>query len=551
LLVLTACGSPPEKPADSGILARVGDVTITTRKLGRALKILYPPGSPRPEHVERKALQRLIDFELLIAAAEAKDLEHDWQVRNIVEQKEQELLLDELFRRGILKSSPQVSREEAREYFERHRIGEERRLSRILMGNPVAADKVLTRLRGGEDFATVASEVSEDGETAMKGGDLGWMSRLSFKSHLLRRQVFDAAVGDIIGPVQEPDGYSLLKVIDTRHVSFASSAAAVEKAMLEQKKTLDTFKFLEELAERASLQGNTESLQLLLARLSEAGKELPELKKREGSLVLFAMDDIRWTLDHFMGAMLRERDQAEIRTLEDLRRYARRLFALKVLLPRRAAELGLQETERVQKGLERSRREALMDRLRQIEVDERISPSEKEIRAYYQQHRDRFVISERISIQEILADTRDQAEALIAEVEKGRDLDELARRYTRRSPRVRRAGGRVRLQRPDKYGNVGWEAKSAEVGDIVGPVKSKQGYSIFKVLKKIPGYQQNFEEAKGRAAAHLRQEMVQQGIEDLLERLRARYENQVEIYEDHLQAYLQAGRNALSDGASR
>lgn len=539
LLIFAACSSAPEKPADPDVLARVGEATITADRLDKAVEILYPPGSSHPEQVEEKVLQRLIDFELMILGARARDLENDWQVRNTVEVKEQELQLDELFFRGILKSNPHVSNEEAREYFERHRISEQRRLGRILLDTPPAAASILARLRGGEDFDRMASEFSQEAETAAKGGDLGWMSRLSFKSHILRRQVFGAAVGDIIGPIHEPDGYSLLKIIEVRHVPFDSSAAAVKKAMLEQKKAIDTFKFLEDLAERSSLRENTQSLQLLLTRLSEAGKELPELKKGEGERVLFTMDDTQWTLGQFMSAMLQERDQAEIRTLEDLQLYARRLFALKVLLSRRAAELGLNETERVHKGVERTRRQALMDRLRQVEIDEHIDPSEDELRAYYQQHRDQYVINKRISIQEILVDTRDMAEKLLAEIEQGKDMDELARRYTQRSPRIRRAGGRVQLLRPDKYGQVGWEAQNARKGEIIGPVKSTQGYSVFKVIDIVPARPLSFEEAKGRLNAHIRQALIQQKIEDLLERLRDRHKGQIEIYEDHFQAYLQ------------
>jgi parvulin-like peptidyl-prolyl isomerase len=539
LLLLVACGSSPEKPTDPDLLAQVGEATITADRLDKAVAILYPQAASRPQQVEEKVLQRLIDFELMVIGARARNLENDWQVRNLVEAKKQELQLDELFFRGILKSGPHVSDEEAREYFERHRISEQRRLGRILLDTPPAASRLLARLRAGEEFARMASEFSQEAETAANGGDLGWMSRLSFKSHMLRRQLFDADVGEVVGPIHEPDGYSLLKIIEVRHVSFDSSAAAVKKAMIEQKKTIDTFNFLEDLADRAGLQENAESLQLLLARLSEAGKEMPELKKGEGKLVLFTMEDTPWTLSQFLSAMVSERDQAEIRTIEDLRLYARRLFALKVLLSRRATELGLDETERVKKGVERTLRQALMDRLRQVEVDERIDPSDEDLRSHYEQHRDQFATNERISIQEILVDTRDMAEKLLAEIEQGGDMDELARRYTQRSSRVRRAGGRVQLMRPDKYGSVGWEAKNAKEGDIVGPVKSTQGYSIFKVLDIVPARQLSFEEAKGRANARLRQELTQQKIEDLLERLREQHERQVEIYEDHFYAYLQ------------
>jgi peptidyl-prolyl cis-trans isomerase C len=543
--LLAACSwAPEEQPAGPQVLARVGETDITADKLERALEALYPPGAAQPASKERQALERLIDMEVLLLAARDQGLEHDWQVENIVARKEQELLLEELYRRGVLKSEEEITREEARVYFERHRIGQERRLSRILLTGPAAADQALSRLRAGEDFARVASELSEDGETAAQGGDLGWMSRLSFKSHLLRRQVFDAEVGQLIGPFQEPDGFSILMATGERQVPFESAATAVEQAMREQKRTLDTFKYLEGLADQAHIEEREKTLHLLLARLSEAGREMPQFKKGEGREVLFSTGQVEWTLDHFMAAMVSERDQAEIRSLEDLRLYAHRLFALKVLLPRRARELGIHQAENVARPLERTRREALVDRLRQIEVIERIDPGEEQVRAYYEKHRDRYARSERISILEVLADTRAQADSLLAQAERGGDLEELSRRYSKRSPRIRRAGGRLQLLRPDKYGNIGWEAKDAREGELVGPVRTQQGYSVFKVLKKIPGYEQSFEEARGRAATHLREELIQQGFDRLLARLRDRYQGQVRLYEEHLQAYLASLKSA-------
>lgn len=40
-----------------------------------------------------------------------------------------------------------------------------------------AAQAALDRVKGGEDFATVATEVSEDPGSAVNGGDLGWFTR--------------------------------------------------------------------------------------------------------------------------------------------------------------------------------------------------------------------------------------------------------------------------------------------------------------------------------------------------------------------------------------
>ncbi|NKB66506.1 MAG: hypothetical protein GKR89_05555 [Candidatus Latescibacteria bacterium] len=536
-LFWAACEAPPaEKPQDPNIVARVGDKEIGIERLKRALDRLYPDVDERPEGVERKVLQRLIESELLIIEARTQNLDRDWRVQNAVQQKAQELILEELFRRGILEAAEGVDEAEARDYFKRYHIGEERRLRRILVDSPETVGMVFSQLKGGEDFAVLAQEISHDPRTAGQGGDLGWKSRLGFRSHVLRRQIFGAQVGDLIGPLQEPDGFSVIQVVDIRQVPFDSSAAAVRLAVVEQKQTLTTLKFLEDLADRGQVREEADNLHLLLRRLSEAGMEMPELREDEGARVLLRIDDMDWTLGHFMNAMRSERDPAEIKSAEDLRLYARRLFALKILLPRRAAELGIDQTEYVRQGRERVERAELMERLRALEVEERIDIEEDEVRAYYEANREVYIRPERISILEILVDTRDQAEELLVEIEKGGDLDQLARRYSKRSTRVRRAGGRMQLMRPDKYGRVGWEAKDAQVGEVVGPVKSNQGFSIIKVLKKIPAYQQTFAEDKIRAEGHLRQELIQEGLDELLQRLTERYADRIEVYQDRLQA---------------
>ena len=79
------------------------------------------------------------------------------------------------------------------------------------------------------------------------------------------------------------------------------------------------------------------------------------------------------------------------------------------------------------------------------------------------------------------------------------------------------------------------------MGEVVGPVKTSQGYSVFEVLKKIPGYQQSFEEVRIRARWHLEQDLAVQRFNDYVGQLRERYSGSVRISEPHLQAFLSRG----------
>ena len=227
-----------------------------------------------------------------------------------------------------------------------------------------------------------------------------------------------------------------------RQLPYEKMSDAAHKALIAHRNGTAAMEFLSDLADRAEVRLDPDGLSLLLGRLAAAGVGMPELDKGEGGRVLLTARGDKWTLQHFMAAMLSERDQAEIKSLEDLRLYARRVYALVVLLPRRGAELGLRDAERVEKGVEKTLREALIDRLRQVEIEEKIQLSEEDLRDYYDRHREDYVRSERITILEVLLETREEAEILLQKIEAGENLAELAGRHSV-SQLARQAGGRA------------------------------------------------------------------------------------------------------------
>jgi len=74
-------------------------------------------------------------------------------------------------------------------------------------------DAVRARIEGGEDFAAVAREVSEDPASARNGGDLGFFARGQMVP-AFEEAAFGAKVGELVGPVESPFGVHLLEVTD-------------------------------------------------------------------------------------------------------------------------------------------------------------------------------------------------------------------------------------------------------------------------------------------------------------------------------------------------
>lgn len=98
------------------------------------------------------------------------------------------------------------------------------------------AEAVAAELQGGADFATVASEQSDDTTSAVEGGDLDCNARETFIPE------FDEAVwslepGTVSGVVESPAGFHVLEVTERRTPTFEDVAEDIRsqlQAQLEQ-----------------------------------------------------------------------------------------------------------------------------------------------------------------------------------------------------------------------------------------------------------------------------------------------------------------------------
>ena len=82
----------------------------------------------------------------------------------------------------------------------------------ILVTTEEEAKAVIERLKKGEDFATVALEVSKDTGNAQSGGDLGWFGRDAMVKPF-EDASFSLKVGEISAPVKSDFGFHVIQVL--------------------------------------------------------------------------------------------------------------------------------------------------------------------------------------------------------------------------------------------------------------------------------------------------------------------------------------------------
>ncbi len=103
---------------------------------------------------------------------------------------------------------------------ERKQEPEEVRVQAILLGGEEEAQDVRTKLGAGEDFATLAEELSQHTATKENGGDLGWLSRYEM-SFVFDEFAFnpELELETLSEPIRDETvatggGYWLLKILD-------------------------------------------------------------------------------------------------------------------------------------------------------------------------------------------------------------------------------------------------------------------------------------------------------------------------------------------------
>ena len=85
--------------------------------------------------------------------------------------------------------------------------------------------KILQQVREGGSFVAYARQFSE-ASTAATGGDLGWVRPAQLPQSLAEAAV-QMQVGQVVGPIQVPGGFSILYLIDSRQVLTADPRNAV------------------------------------------------------------------------------------------------------------------------------------------------------------------------------------------------------------------------------------------------------------------------------------------------------------------------------------
>lgn len=142
--------------------------------------------------------------------------------------------------------------------------------------------------------------------------------------------------------------------------------------------------------------------------------------------------------------------------------------------------------------------DSYLSKLLMIHMFDSVRVSEEQAYSIYQQNDWKRTPPQLVNIAEVLTDSLSVAEKVLNELNKGVNIKDLARRYTKRDS-LRNKGGEFGYFNITQHGEIGRIASQLKINDIYGPLKLEEGYSIFQVLDKkddTTSYTMSFNEVK-------------------------------------------------------
>lgn len=208
--------------ASAKVLAKVNGAEITDDDLAVAKEDLGPGLPAQLEGPARDAyvLDYLVDGKIVAQKAQADKLDAAPDFAKKVAYYRDKLLMESLLGKVAVDAASEAAVQKAYDAVAKTQAPESEVHARhILVESEDEAKKVLTRVKDGEDFGKIATEVSKD--AGSKGGDLGWFTKDRMVPEFAEA-AFATAPGQIAGPVKSQFGWHVIKVEEKREKKFPS-----------------------------------------------------------------------------------------------------------------------------------------------------------------------------------------------------------------------------------------------------------------------------------------------------------------------------------------
>lgn len=262
LILILGCSKPKDET-----VVKTESSKITKSQIIEELQALPPQTKMFLSSTEgtKRLKEELIKRELLYEEAKDRGLQKSEEFKKRMEEFRKITLINMLLEEE-LKKLQNVTEKDAKDYYEQHKEEfikpQQVRLSQIVVKNEEEAKKVYERLNKGEDFATLAKELSRDEKTKTSGGDIGFFSKEQLNPQI-QNVVFNLKKGQVSMPLTYKGELYIFKVTDIK--GTPQEFESIKNQLIEElkiKKQQEWFNnYIEELKKKHKVEVNDKALQ--------------------------------------------------------------------------------------------------------------------------------------------------------------------------------------------------------------------------------------------------------------------------------------------------
>ena len=521
-----SCGD--ERPDNASMLAKVGAVEITAADL-HAFEANLKTAVMRSQH--RDNLQTLIDREVLLLAANERGLQRDAAVLAELAKRETKALADAMLQRNVA-AKVAVTEDDVEKAYARPGWGEKVATMEIFVPDQERARQVQALLAQGEDFAEVGRQFAADLYYGVHTGEMRQVAYSPFDSPRdLARAVFALPVGGVTEPLPLHGGFVIAKVAERRRAELVEVEDGIRKALGDEQQKQLRESYLRHLKWDLDTVFDAEGMDLVVSVLQ--GADLDEAQRQRP---VYAFEGLQMDVAEVLEAVRpsgRPWPEASVASVNE--KLSEDHFPTR-LMAHDARRKGLDKTEAFARSHELALGNLMLIKLREQVLAEAPEPTEDELRSFYEEHKHRFRTPPHAQLEEILLETPSEARQIAAQIEAGAEWSELARVHSQRR-NVEDGLLYVSESQAPFLGEAWMNAvMNAELNQLQGPIQTRGGYSIFRVIERYPEIYHGLELERVRNSVErdVRERMEREFFNSYLRDLRQKYAEQIDVYEEHL-----------------
>ena len=182
----------------------------------------------------------------------------------------------------------------------------------------------------------------------------------------------------------------------------------------------------------------------------------------------------------------------------------------------------IDETEEFQKVLANAKRD-LMAQMAIRDLFKEVSVSDEEIKVYYDENQAQFKKGETVSAKHILVEAEEKCNEILASIINGEKTFEDAAKEFSTCPSGQRGGDLGAFGKGQMVPEFEQAAFAAEIGQVVGPVKTQFGFHLIKVEAKNEAEVAAFAEVKENIKRNLIQQKQNKVYSETVAELKEQY----------------------------